>query len=349
MSSLTQTAIFSRKALRVFALFLVAAFILLIFFLTGRAIVRSLFPKGQLPATVAFGLLPPYVYNGVEPLKGAQYSVETISGGLPLLSDKAKVFSIAQVESSFGARERAIIKAGRIGFSASPEEPSSGILKFTETKDRTRSLTVNVFTNQFRLESDYLGDPEIATSRPNSDEDAITMASNFFKTYGFDMSDFPTNLATAQKYKVEDGKLVEALSLSDTNVIKVNFRRSNLDNLPVFWPIENSSEINAIVSQKEVVAAEGNMLAIEKNTFSTYPLKGVVKAFEDLKLGKASYSRSSLEKIVPIINVSLGYIEDVSEPAYLQPVYIFEGPENFIAYVSAVDKKWVTEESKRDF
>jgi hypothetical protein len=343
MSSLTQTAILSRNAIKIFALLGAVLLILFMVFMIGRAVVSSLFPKAQLPATVAFNTLPPYVFGGVEPLEGAEYSLETISGGLPLLLDKAKVFGVSQPEPSFGARERIIIRAGRIGFSAPPEEPSSGVLRFTDTRDGVKSLLVDVFSDEFSFNSDYLENSETALSRPSSESDAVQKAAAFFRSYGFDMSDFPASLAKAQKLKFENGGLTDALSLSETNIIKVSFSRKELGGMPVFWPSENSSEIVAYVSQRSVVAAEGNKLQIQKYNFSTYPLKGVVRAYEDLRLGKAAYNRQAEGKRIPIINVSLGYVENVSETRYLMPVYLFEGPDNFVAYVGAVDDKWITE------
>ncbi len=84
----------------------------------------------------------------------------------------------------------------------------------------------------------------------------------------------------------------------------------------------------------------------DKNTSSTYPLKTVSQAFDELKTGQGVLLFTPAKSQVSIATIYLAYFVSASYPQYLQPVYVFEG-ENFAAYVSAISSEFIAKSAAR--
>ena len=87
-------------------------------------------------------------------------------------------------------------------------------------------------------------------------------------------------------------------------------------------------------------------LDIKKHKFSTYPLKEVTKAFEELKNGEGALNKEIEGTVFPIRDVEIVYLETENYQPYLQPVYLFKSDNNLAAYVPAVDENWVSGNEK---
>jgi hypothetical protein len=73
----------------------------------------------------------------------------------------------------------------------------------------------------------------------------------------------------------------------------------------------------------------------------TYPIKSATTAFEDLKSGNAFIlSHSGDSTNVKIKKVYLALFYEGKLQKYLTPVIVFEGDNNFLAYVPAVTDEW---------
>lgn len=342
MTTLTDTALFSKKAFIWASVFVLSIVILVIIFTLGRSIVNSLFPPKSFPAAVAFGKLPKLdLSSGIKPQSSITYSLETITGELPPLASTAKVFMIGQEESSFGDLERAKIKAGNAGFSQAPLGTTGNVLKFADAKNKERVLTIDITNNNFTLESNYLNDLEIIAGKVGTKEGAIATARGFLGIFDVDEKSFPQTKTETVLYRIDGGNLVDVPALSNANLIQVNFARADLDKLPIISPTALKPKVWVLVSDKKIVAAKLSILKIEKHKFSSYPLKGTGKAFGDLKAGYGAFNKPFSEKQFPIRNVTLGYLETENFQPFLLPVYIFESDDGLMAYVSALDNAWV--------
>lgn len=341
MSSLTQTALFSKKAF-VWGLAAIAAVVALLIFLgIGKNIKNALLPAGPLPATVAFGKLPSMdLSGGYRAPGGVTYSLETITGDFPSLPTSAKVFAIGKAESSFGALERVKIKAERLGFRDSPTETKPGVFKFVDAGDDDRILTIDSLSENFTLASNYFSDTEVLGGRPQSEERAIDMARDFLENYGIALENYPKESEETRKLRIDGNVLTETPALSNANLIEVNFRRGNLDDIPVYPAAQDKAGISVLVSQDKVVAATVKVPMILAHKFATYPLRPAALAFEDLKKGMGAFNKPLTTSQVTIIDVSLGYVESEAVGEYLLPVYIFGGVDDLFGFVPAVDETW---------
>jgi len=180
------------------------------------------------------------------------------------------------------------------------------------------------------------------TLMPDSVISIYGTAVDFFKNLDVPIADFPEENVEVETYRIVQGKLVESISLSNTNLIKIVFGRASIDKLPIFNIIRQSPSVWVLTTGEEVVAAEYNNYEIETHKFSTYPLKSIEKAFEELKNGDGSWNKNLVGEVFEIRNVKLGYIENKSTDNYLQPVYVFESDDGLAAFVNAVNDDWIS-------
>lgn len=345
MATLTQTAIFTRKSfIRVAQ---IAGLILVLFLLLriGTAIFSSVVGPAVLSATVAFGKLPALDLTESIPVsQGFDFRVETVTGDIPDLESLAKVFSVKKSGTTFGVLEEANKKAGSLGFSQVPAQVNQGIAKYPDLKRQDRVLTVDTSGDNFSIQSDFFADPEIISTRPKSLGDSVLMATRVLAVFGVDESNYPSAKALTILYKLEGTRLVNALSLSLANIVRVVFLRADLDNLPIYYKNIDDPLVWALVSNKEVLSAEKAARKIEKFKFSTYPLKGAKVAFAQLKAGQGVLNKTPDKNIFVVRSVKIGYVEGRLFEPYLQPVYIFESDNNLMAYVRAVSDDWINQE-----
>lgn len=341
MATLTEAAIFSKKTF-VWLLAAGAVFVLIFaLFLVGKSLMKIISPPKPPPATVAFGKISELdLSEGIRASANITYSIETISGDLPILVDKAKVFKIAETESSFGDLERAGALALRHGF-ADYTNLGSNVFQFRDAKDEKRVLIYNIASGNFKLDNDFVNDPEMATSNFSSVEQAIKIARDFMLTLGLDEVEFPKERSETKYLRLDGNNLVEVPALTQANLIKVNFNRRELDKMRVISPRDDKAAVWAVVSSKGVVAAQKEILPIEKNRFATYPLKGTAKAFEKLKAGNGAFNKQFNGNSFAIRNVEMAYLETKGGQGFLQPVYVFKGDEGFVSYTGALDENWV--------
>ncbi len=374
MATLTEAANFSKNASRRIIYATGGLILLFVLFLVVRALVATILPEKAAGATVAFGKLPKYdLSEGIKPPAGITYSLQTISGSLPQLPSMAKVFAIEQPQPLFGDVERFIRRAATIDFSADPEEISPGKLRFIDQEQTGRILTMDTINGNINFTSDYLSDPKIAQTRPETIEEAQETARNFFRALEVNLEDFGPEQVNIKKMRIDAGTLVETPALAGTNLVLVNFVRDDLDGLDVIWPRADKVSVWALVSGTEVVEAASSMARVLGYKFATYPLKSPALAFEELEAGRValtkrvelsglnqstppdsydeifsedqSLSETSLKSEVIILDVKLGYVESQKNNQYLQPVYMFLATGGLIAYVPAVDEAWVDETS----
>lgn len=342
MSTLTDAAVFSKKASVWLVVGIVALILLFIFLGIGKQVKNTFFPAPPLPPTVAFGKLPRMdLSEGIKPRAGIVYNLETITGGVPALPDVAKVFGIREPETSFGTLDAIANKLANERFESEPVQIASGVLKFVDSTREDRTITVNLTKRDFRLESEYFADTQILASRPTSVAEALNKTEGFFSTLGVDNSDFGKDKVITKLIRIDGTALSEATSLSSANLIQVIYNRSDLDGVAVIWPQTEDPFVYTLVSMDQIVEAKVENMPIEKFRFASYPLKGPVAAFEELKRGHGAFSKPLTTSEVAIIDVTLGYVESTKNEQFLQPVYFFRGTGNFTAYVPAVSEKWI--------
>jgi len=96
----------------------------------------------------------------------------------------------------------------------------------------------------------------------------------------------------------------------------------------------------------QVVAAEYHHFALDENKNGIYPIKTSEEAWEELKSGKGYIADlgDNSKGTITIRKVYLAYYDPGQYTEYFQPVVVFEGDNNFVAYIPAVINEYVRSE-----
>lgn len=324
---------------------IITLILLLSIFRVGKNLKEYFFPTPPPPPTVSFGKLPKIAFpkNAID--KDLEYSLDTVSGKLPSFEDRATVYKMIALKPNLLSLKRAQDLVNKIGF-YSQGLPLSETVYQWESPD-SKKIVIDILSFNFQFYSDFFSQTEIlsAQSLPNENE-AITEAVSFLT----DLSSFPNDIDLSKTkttlLSIKDSRLEVATSLSNTQLIRVEFFQKDINKLPIFYPHPPKSTMNVLVGSGK---HEGQV--VEANFFhqgiteisATYPIKTADEAFSELKNGKAyiaGYSGNSRKILIK--NVFLGYYMDEELQEYALPIIVFEGSNGFWGYVEAIKNDWIS-------
>lgn len=337
MTSLTKTAIITRKTIR-YSIFAVIILIVgRIFLSTGIKVYRHFFPAPPPPPTVSFGKLPKLEFPEGKSAENLTFTLETPEGGLPELTTQTKVYFMPKFFPNLLSLDAAIQKAQGLGFNPQPQKVSDTIYHFSH-KNSPATLKINTVTGIFSISYDLSADSTPIEGVPPAPEVAASIVRSYLSSADLLPEDL-TGPTSHQYLKIKEGNLTSALGRSEAHLIKINLFRKAYDNLPSLPPDPNQANIWFLVSgsrekQKQIIAAEFHYFPVDKTQSATYPIKTAEKALEELKAGQG-YIASTPEKNVVIRRVYLAYFDPGKTSGFLQPMVVFEG-DGFLAYIPAV-------------
>lgn len=342
MSSLTQAALVSKKAFFFIVVIISVVIAIMIFLGIGKNIKNAIFPPKDVPAAISFGKVPaPDVSDGYQAPLATSYDLQTISGSLSTAPSIGKVFGVIAPDPSFGSTEKIKDMAASVGFRTEPVQIEPGVLKFVDKDNENKTLTVDSSGQNFTLDTNYFNNIDILSTRPESEESAIRMATTFFNRYGLDLSEFPVEKIQTRRMRIDGTKLTETPALGSANLVQVNFLQGDIDKIPVYWAKAGDAGVYALASERELVYAKSVGVPVKKAMFSTYPLKSPASAFEDLKNGLGAFDSPVNTTSMTILDASLGYVVGEKTKDFLVPFYVFKTAEGPNGYVNAVDSVWV--------
>ena len=346
MSSLTQVAYSSRRLIKYGGSGLLVFIIVWTLSVAGiRAYLRAHPP--YVAPTTKYGILPKNVFPQKNFSK-KNFSLELPNDSIPKFGDQAKVYVIYRPENTFLALDYDSKIAESYGFKLKPTEIKSGIYEFKK-EGSEQKLTMNVIEGSFKLEYPYTNDQEISTksSAPLKDE-AIEIAKSFLKKGNKSPTDIEGGNQKVSYWKVEYDGLKPVTSATDAQVARVDFFRKKLDGDLEIVPADYiQAPISVMVSglkdeNRQVVEANYKYSNIDRESFSTYPIKTPEEAFNELKSGNYWPAIDSKKESVTLRRISLAYFEPVTLTNYLQPVYVFNSGDNdMVVYVPAIKSKWI--------
>jgi hypothetical protein len=283
--------------------------------------------------------------------KPSSFRLETIDGELPSLPDRAKVYFVYSKRSKILAFEEMKNLARSLGFSQEPDKIREDVYRYYNPVTN-QTLLINALTQTFKLTYPYLEDQTLTTVfRFSSEEEGISTARSFLGKAGKSYPDLIGNERTTL-LKLTPTKLVKAQSLSETNIIQVDFFRKDLqDNYPVYPARLDRANVSLLVTSdpgenKKVVEADFFYFPIDEEKFAVYPLKTVQTAWEELQRGDyhlAQIDQGWLQKTIPIRKIYLAYLDPHYPTNFLQPIFVFQGDGNFSGFVEAISPEWIKE------
>ncbi len=369
MSNLTETAAATKKL----GLFLIIAGIVYIVFVFTSGVVKSFWSAGHPPPKpgpeIRFGQLTPLHLVGLKMVEGnsPEYILETLSGNLPSFPETAKVYALIPFPTSLLYEDHAKSLAVSLGFLNPPERLTK--LEYLWINENEARLTMHLVTENFKLRAN----PDKLNFRPGqltTASQAINQAQVFFGNKGLLERSFTGSSQTVTFLTRREGRLVKASSPETAEVSRVDYFRfltEGADKFPLLGqnPKKGITRIYLLDNSNNYFAADFNEWLFETKNGSTYPLKSVNEAWNELISGQGYIVYLSLLeetdadnpgplpslKTITIREVSLAYYDDENMQNFLQPIYVFKGEaelttggkSDLTAYVPAIPKSLVVE------
>jgi len=321
--------------------------ILLLIFFFGFFIYRIwpiIFPPPAVGPTVKFGKVPEIPFP--KPTDGIfTYTLDTVTGTLPVFSDRANVYQIELPSPNILALQQAKNQITSAGFADTPTQVSETSYEWKQLTPPYRNIVYDVLSKNFELKSDYITDIDVlSTARLGTEEKAKETAVSFLQDTGSYPEDLDLEKTKTTLLSIINNSLVPATSISSAHIIAVDLFQKKIDNLPILYPSQISLMRLLVGStDRGQGAIEGKFVhQTISSESSTYPIKSAEQAFNDLKNGNAFIASSNTESgAITIDNVYLAYFIGETPQEYLLPIIVFEGSDNFRGYVSAVLSDWI--------
>lgn len=302
-------------------------------------------PPPPPPPAMAFGLLPNIDFPDEDELTlPKSYQLETETGSLPEFGDRAYVYFMPQKAASLLDADNAIQIAQKYGFTNNPESIDPRTYRWRKQSPLQSVLELNIVTNNFVYKTDYLSRPELILDVEIPVEfEAVSQVKAFLNTTQLLPADVATASGKVKFLKAIAGDLTPAVSPSDADFVQVDINRAPLeDQFEVFTADAETGSVHAILSgqggNSSIVHFEFQYFPVDYLTSSTYPLRSVTEAWRLLQAGEGYVARPASRNtdLAIIRKVALGYYESFVYQDYLQPIYVFFGDDDFVAYVPAL-------------
>ena len=339
--TLTQTAIFTKRAILGFIIFSILGTVSFIGYKIWYAsYLASLPPQQDLPDT-KFGILPqPDFPASKVPSSNFSYSLDTATGSLPDFGKLIKVYFMPKASATFLAPEKGQALAEKFKISSPPEILSETKQRFTQDN---RILIVELDTGNFIYQTNTT--PSATTLE---DDQRLTQDfKNFLQQIGVLKEGLNSDRIRIKPLKFDGSQFSVTDNKPEASGALINLWPGDIDKMPIVTSSFDKSLVQAEIINSARVLENIRSLnfifwPVDTSTYATYRLKPPTTAFEELKSGKGIVVVRPTSSQVSITSIYLGYFESENYTPYLQPVFVFEGP-GFVAYVSALTDEFLSQ------
>lgn len=365
--TLTETAFWTRRLMFGFAIFLGLFFMVKIGLnFREKQIATRPKPPKVIEPTLAFGKLPSLKFAQAATKRPASYELKTVTGVIPQYPPIAKIFLMPKPAGvTFFSLEKGREFAARLGFLGEPEELNASQYRWTqeveipevEDKKAQRSLVVDVASGNFKLNYDLSSDPVITGGTLSEEKVMVQTTITFLKGLNLYADDLVGGHQVAY-LNFQGGRLVDVLSRADAKFIRISFFRKGIKNAllgprviggeitPIALPKFDQAQVRAVLSpapekERQFVRIDYIFWPVDYENFATYPLKSGEEAFNELVNNGGAVISGGDQNKATIRRTSLAYYDPQEHQDFFQPVFVFEGDNNFIAYVPAVANTWI--------
>lgn len=349
MTQLTVTAYHVRRAVNWGILVIIAYIILRLSWGIFFTIYQMLFPPAPTPPNHAFGKLPAIQFPKAAS-DSAQYiyRLETIDGAVPQASASALVFFMPKNSASLTALNKAKDFASQLEFTGEPVQETKYLYRFIDPDEQLRQMRYDIISKNFTLRYLYEQDSSLFTARDVPlPQDADTEIRGMLENFQLFSDDLKNGTVKTQSLKFQGDILVPTTSVSEADAIRIDYFRAPIADTKIFTPNPEEGPVNAIFSgvktgKKRIIQLVYNYWPVDIETTGEYLLKQSTVAWQELQAGNAYIARQpkTTKKEIVIRKVYLGYYDSLDPQTYLQPIFVFEGDDGFLAYVSAVAPPW---------
>lgn len=351
MATLTETAYYARRIINWSVVGLIGLILFRILFYVAVDAIRKAFPAPPLVPNFALGKLPKINFpQTASPSAQIQFTLQTISGTVPEASEAARVYFMPKNRSSFSSVTNAQTFVGRIGFTDVPRQINTTGYRWIDTKNPLRSIEVDTVSNHFTLKYAYIHDLSLfAEKQIPLPENAKREAENFLQNLGLAIPDMNFPNPKIVYLKLVGDQLEPTTSQSQADAVRLDYFRKSYDGMPVVTNKRNEGIITFIISgsrrsDRRLLLVNFSYWPLDVRTNGIYKLKKSSDAYTELQSGNAFFvSQPQNQTQFTITNIYLAYFDSPEAQLFLQPVFVFEGDPNFVAYISAVAPPWIEE------
>lgn len=348
MATLTESSIYARRSLRYFIYFVIFIIITRFSLNVLIAVYKKVFPPAPTPPTVAFGKLPklPFLDKQKPQLT---FTLETVDGSLPTFKDQARVYFMPKISANLLSLDFAKEKAQRLGFTPDAVQISDSIFRFSH-RTSNASLEMNIVTGSFSISYDLAADPSPLLVKPPLPEVGAGTVKQMLSGANL----MPTDLTGPIKnsfLKTQGGGFIEALSLSDSSLVRLDFFRKSFDEMPSITKNPIQANIWFMLSGlrekgRDVIAGEYHYFPVDEEQFATYPIKSSEVVWQELTHGNYFLTnQGSVQdgENIKIRKIYLAYFDPGVYVEFFQPIFVIEGDKDFVAYIPAVTNDYYGE------
>lgn len=342
--TLTQTAILVKQVITISAIALILGIVSFIGYQIWYAYYIANLPPIEEKPDNKFGLLPKLEFPGSNvSSSNFSYSIDNTTGNLPRVGiDEGfekiiKVYFVTQTVATLLSSEKSEILAEQFNLTAPPENLSETKHKFS---DKDKNLLVDLDTGNFLYtkEASLSGKIEL-----DDDNKLVADFEQILSKLGVLKNDLQEGRTKVTLLKTAGGEMINTSLRTEAQAVRISLWPKTIDKRSIFTDDISKSLVTAVVLGKadnlgNYLSLEFTYYPIDTSTFATYYLKPAELAFDDLKNGKGVVMVDPGKPQVSLTSVYLGYYLQRNYSPYLQPIYIFEGP-NFVAYVPAINQE----------
>lgn len=333
--TLTQTAILVKQIITISIIALVLGITSFIGYKIWYAYYLAHLPPIEEKPDTKFGPLPQLDFPKSNiSTSNFTYSVDTTTGNLPKVGSEPgfekliKVYFVTKTVATLLSSDRSQALAEKFGITSPPEILSETKYRFV---GQEKNLLVDLDSGNFSYSKESSTSSEINLPDENS-------SMSGFKQILLNLGILNNDLQAGR------GKAVPVTLQSGIKALQVSLWPSSIEKKQIFTADFNKSLVNAVLFNNagelnNYISLNFTYYPIDTTTFATYPTKTAEEAFDDLKKGKGVVVIEPKAPKVSITSVYLGYYLPENYSPYLQPIFVFEGPD-FIAYTSAISEEF---------
>ncbi len=347
--TLTKATVVSRKFLKVGGLSILAFLVLRFSFLSFVAYWKATHPPPPPPPTVGFGTLPAPIFPESDPAsKPKQYVLETKNGRLPGFDDRAKVFLMPKTSPNLFDHENALKIAEKFNFKFEPQIVDNRTYRWQKTTPLLTTLELDILDHVFSYQTEFMNRPELILTKQNLTRfDANQQTQAFLSKADLLPGDIASSSGKLTYLKASGSQLLEVATPLDADYVQVDIQRTPVDGAINFYTQKGEEGIvSAILGSikgldSSVVSIRYSYYPVDYNQVHTYPLRDVKLAWNVVQGGESYVVSNKNPDRAVIREVTLAYYDNLNGQDYLQPIYVFQGDDDFMAFVPAIDSKYL--------
>lgn len=281
---------------------------------------------------------------------GITYKLDTIEGRPIIATSAAQVFFVVPpTATSFGYREKMYLIAKTMGIDVDAARYRLlGKNAIFAQDDQKLIIDIQNFNFSYQYFFENVPGFFLGVDTPTTEE-GVSRAINFLQSIDL----YPQALASGKTHTVffsydELGQAITPLpDERGANLVEVDFTRPDIDGLPIVSSTFFNSQNYALLAHLKnrtyrVLRAQVKHFDLSEEQVGVYPLRNGDEAYSDLRDGRGYIiSNPSGARSVTVRKMFLAYYDREEYQDYLQPVFVFVGDDNFVAYVPAIAKSYL--------